>query len=128
MIPDRCCRTRGDERAPAIGHVHGGPTGQTMNGWNVQVQFFVSRGYAVLAPNIRGSSGYGKEYRDANLRDWGGKDLKDLVAGHRWLAESSVVDPTRIGVTGGSYGGFMTLIAMTKSPDVWAAGASVVGM
>jgi dipeptidyl aminopeptidase/acylaminoacyl peptidase len=128
MIPAWFYRPRGVERPPAIVLVHGGPTGQTMNGWNVQVQFFVSRGYAVLAPNNRGSTGYGKEYRDANLRDWGGGDLRDLVAGHRWLAESGAVDPARIGVTGGSYGGYMTLIAMTKTPEVWAAGASVVGM
>ncbi len=128
MIPAWCYRPPGVEQAPAIVHVHGGPTGQTMNGWNVQVQFFVSRGYAVLAPNNRGSTGYGKEYRDANLRDWGGADLRDLVAGHRWLSESGMVDPARIGVTGGSYGGYMTLIAMTKTPEVWSAGVSVVGM
>ncbi|MGI8856414.1 MAG: S9 family peptidase [Thermomicrobiales bacterium] len=128
MIPAWFYRPRGVERAPAIILVHGGPTGQTMNGWSVQVQFFVSRGYAVLAPNNRGSTGYGKEYRDANIRDWGGGDLRDLVAGHQWLAESGAVDPARIGVTGGSYGGYMTLIAMTKTPDVWAAGVSVVGM
>ncbi len=128
MIPAWFYRPRGVEKPPAIVLVHGGPTGQTMNGWNVQTQFFVSRGYAVLAPNNRGSSGYGKAYRDANLRDWGGKDLKDLVAGHDWLAQHGGVDPDRIGVTGGSYGGYMTLIAMTKSPEVWAAGVSVVGM
>jgi dipeptidyl aminopeptidase/acylaminoacyl peptidase len=128
MIPAWFYRPRGVEKPPAIVLVHGGPTGQTMNGWNVQTQFFVSRGYAVLAPNNRGSSGYGKAYRDANLRDWGGKDLKDLVAGHDWLVAQGGVDPQRIGVTGGSYGGFMTLIAMTKSPEVWSAGVSVVGM
>jgi len=128
LIPAWFYRPVGVDRAPAIVLVHGGPTGQTMNGWNVQVQFFVSRGYAVLAPNNRGSSGYGREYRDANLRDWGGADLKDLIAGHEWLRASGGVDPARIGVTGGSYGGYMTLIAMTKTPAVWAAGASVVGM
>lgn len=128
MIPAWFYRPVGVERPPAIVLVHGGPTGQTMNAWNVQVQFFVSRGYAVLAPNNRGSTGYGTAYRDANLRDWGGGDLNDLVAGHRWLAESGAVNPARISVTGGSYGGYMTLIAMTKTPDVWAAGVSVVGM
>jgi dipeptidyl aminopeptidase/acylaminoacyl peptidase len=128
MIPAWFYRPRGVAKPPAIVLVHGGPTGQTMNGWSVQIQFFVSRGYAVLAPNNRGSTGYGKAYRDANLRDWGGKDLKDLVAGHAWLVEHGGVDPQRIGVTGGSYGGYMTLIAMTKSPEVWSAGVSVVGM
>ncbi len=82
----------------------------------------------MFAPNVRGSSGYGKTYRDANLRDWGGKDLQDLVHGQQWLVAHGSVDPERIGVTGASYGGYLTLIAMTKSPDVWAAGVSVVGM
>ena len=128
IVPAWFYRPIGVERPPAIVLVHGGPTGQTMNAWSVQVQFFVSRGYAVLAPNNRGSTGYGTAYRDANLRDWGGADLRDLVAGQRWLAEGGMVSPARIGVTGGSYGGYMTLIAMTKTPDVWAAGVSVVGM
>ncbi len=128
IIPAWFYRPRGVERPPAIVLVHGGPTGQTMNSWNVQVQFFVSRGYAVLAPNNRGSTGYGREFRDANLRDWGGGDLRDLVAGHDWLVEHGGADPARIGVTGGSYGGYMTLIAMTKTPAVWSAGVSVVGM
>lgn len=128
LIPAWFYRPAHVEKPPTIVLVHGGPTGQTMNGWSAQVQFFVSRGYAVFAPNVRGSSGYGKTYRDANLRDWGGKDLQDLVHGHQWLAAHGGVDPERIGVTGGSYGGYLTLIAMTKTPDVWAAGVSVVGM
>lgn len=128
MIPAWFYRPVGVEKPPVIVLVHGGPTGQSLNGWSAHVQFFVSRGYAVFVPNVRGSTGYGKAYRDANLRDWGGKDLQDLIYGHRWLVAQGEVDPKRIGVTGGSYGGYMTLIAMTKSPEVWAAGVSVVGM
>lgn len=113
---------------PAIVHVHGGPTGQTTNMWNPTIQYYVNHGYVVLAPNVRGSTGYGRAYRDANLKDWGGGDLADLVAGAGFLAAEGLADRHSIGVTGGSYGGFMTLIAMTKSPEVWAAGVSVVGM
>lgn len=127
-IPAWFYRPAGVEKPPALVLVHGGPTGQTVNGWSVQVQFYVSRGYAVFAPNIRGSTGYGREYRDANLRDWGGKDLQDLLYAHRWLVAHGGVDAGRIGITGGSYGGYMTLIAMTKTPDMWAAGVSVVGI
>jgi dipeptidyl aminopeptidase/acylaminoacyl peptidase len=127
-IPAWFYRPTGVENPPALVLVHGGPTGQTLNGWSAAAQFYVSRGYAVFAPNIRGSSGYGREYRDANLRDWGGKDLQDLVYGARWLAAQGGTDASRIGITGGSYGGYMTLIAMTKTPDVWAAGVSVVGI
>lgn len=113
---------------PAIIVVHGGPTGQSMNTWVPVVQYYVSRGYVVLAPNVRGSTGYGKTYREANIKDWGGGDLADLVAGARFLATEGFADPQRIGVTGGSYGGYMTLMALTKAPDVWAAGVSVVGV
>lgn len=112
----------------AIVYVHGGPTGQTANGWNPTIQYYVNRGYVVLAPNVRGSTGYGRAYRDGNLKDWGGGDLADLVAGAEFLAREALADRHRIGVTGGSYGGYMTLIALTKSPQTWAAGVSVVGI
>lgn len=113
---------------PAILYVHGGPTGQTTNSWNPTIQYYVNHGYIVLAPNVRGSTGYGKAYREANLKDWGGGDLADLVAGANFLATEGLADRGRIGVTGGSYGGYMTLIALTKAPEVWAAGVSVVGI
>ncbi len=112
----------------AIVYVHGGPTGQTTNGWNPTIQYYVNHGYVVLAPNVRGSTGYGRAYRDGNLKDWGGGDLADLVAGAEFLAREGLADRRRIGVTGGSYGGYMTLIALTKSPQTWAAGVSVVGI
>ena len=117
-----------DTAAAAIVYVHGGPTGQTTNSWNPTIQYYVSRGYVVLAPNVRGSTGHGKAYREANLKDWGGGDLADLVAGADFLATEGLADRKRIGVTGGSYGGYMTLIALTKAPEVWAAGVSVVGI
>ncbi len=119
---------KGEALPPAIVYVHGGPTGQTTNGWNPTIQYYVNRGYVVLAPNVRGSTGYGKAYREANLKDWGGGDLADLVAGATFLADEGLADRKRIGVTGGSYGGYMTLIALTKAPETWAAGVSVVGI
>ncbi len=113
---------------PALLWVHGGPTAQYLNEWNPLIQLLVNRGYVVLAPNIRGSTGYGKSYRDMNLQDWGGGDLHDLVAGARYLSEQSLADPDHIGLIGASYGGYMTLMALSKEPDVWAAGASIVGI
>ncbi len=118
----------GDTLPPAIVFVHGGPTGQTTNSWNPTIQYYVNHGYVVLAPNVRGSTGYGRAYRDANLKDWGGGDLADLVAGAAFLAAEGLADRGSIGVTGGSYGGYLTLIALTKSPQTWAAGVSVVGI
>ena len=81
-----------------------------------------------MAPNIRGSSGYGKEFRELALKDWGGGDLKDLVAGAEYLERSGVAEVKRIAVGGASYGGYMTLAAMTKTPDRWAAGVCICGI
>ena len=114
--------------SPALLWVHGGPTWQYRNIWDPAVQFLVSRGYVVLAPNIRGSSGYGKEFRELAIRDWGGGDLKDLVAGAEYLERGGIAGRGRIGVAGASYGGYMTLVAMTKTPDRWAAGVSICGI
>lgn len=119
---------RGGGTPPAIVHIHGGPTGQHLNWWDPISQWFAHRGYVVLAPNIRGSTGYGREFQEANRGDWGGKDLADVVAGVRWLGEAGVADPKRVGAFGGSYGGFMTLFALAREPHVWAAGVSYVGV
>jgi len=114
--------------SPAVVWVHGGPTWQHRNMWELNVQFLVSQGYVVLAPNIRGSSGYGKEFRELALKDWGGGDLKDLVAGAEYLERSGIAERKRIAVGGASYGGYMTLVAMTKTPDRWAAGVCICGI
>lgn len=118
----------GDQKPSAVLLVHGGPTAQHLNEWDPMVQLLVNRGYVVLAPNVRGSTGYGRSYRDINLQDWGGGDLQDLVAGARYLKEQDLANPDRIGIVGGSYGGYMTLMALTKAPEVWRAGASIVGI
>lgn len=121
-------RSKRDGRLPALVWVHGGPTWQFYNCWDASIQYMVNRGYVVLAPNVRGSTGFGKEFRDLNLRDWGGGDLKDLVAGADYLERLGVADGDRIGVAGLSYGGYMTLMALTKTPQRWAAGASICGI
>jgi dipeptidyl aminopeptidase/acylaminoacyl peptidase len=116
------------EKLPALVHVHGGPTGQWYRGFDPFAQFLVDRGFVVLEPNIRGSTGYGVEFRDAAIKDWGGGDLEDVAAGAKYLASLPYVDAERLVVFGGSYGGFMTFIAATKKPELWRAAVSWVGI
>ena len=116
------------ERLPALVHVHGGPTGQWFRGFDPFAQFLADRGLVVLEPNIRGSTGYGVEFRDAAIKDWGGADLEDVAAGTEYLKTLSYVDPDRLVVFGGSYGGFMTFIAATKKPELWRAAVAWVGI
>jgi dipeptidyl aminopeptidase/acylaminoacyl peptidase len=119
----------GDEKSPpAIINIHGGPTAQHHREWNVATQVFVNAGFVVLEPNPRGSTGYGKKWREANRHDWGGKDLEDIARGAAWLGEQKVADPARIGVYGGSYGGYLTLMSLALRPESFAAGVSVVGV
>jgi dipeptidyl aminopeptidase/acylaminoacyl peptidase len=116
------------ERLPALVHVHGGPTGQWFRGFDPFAQFLVDRGLVVIEPNIRGSTGYGVDFRDAALKDWGGADLEDVASAAEYLKTLPYVDPERLVVFGGSYGGFMTFIAATKKPDLWRAAVSWVGI
>ncbi len=110
----------------AIVYIHGGPTSQTTNSFNRFVQFAVNQGYMVLAPNYRGSSGYGKEFQQANLFDMGGGDLQDVLAGVDWIKQTGHLDPKKIAVMGASYGGYLSMMAVTKAPEVWAAGVPIV--
>ncbi|MHA1213239.1 MAG: S9 family peptidase, partial [Candidatus Heimdallarchaeota archaeon] len=98
-------------KLPAIIDVHGGPTGQYFRMFSATHQYLASEGFVTLLPNIRGSTGYGVEFRDYCLKDWGGKDLEDVVNGAEYLKSLPYVDGDRIGVGGGSYGGFMAFIA-----------------
>jgi dipeptidyl aminopeptidase/acylaminoacyl peptidase len=116
------------ERLPAIVHVHGGPTGQWFRGFDPFAQFLADRGLVVIEPNIRGSTGYGVDYRDAAIKDWGGADLEDVAAAADYLKTLPYVDPERLVVFGGSYGGFMSFIAATKKPDIWRAAVAWVGV
>jgi len=111
---------------PAIVFVHGGPTAQTMNTFNRFVQYMANQGYIVIAPNYRGSTGYGKEFQQANLFDMGGGDLQDVVAAADWIKQTGYVDPKKLILMGGSYGGYLTMMGVTKAPEVWAAGVPIV--
>ena len=117
-----------DGSNPAIVLPHGGPTGQTIDYWNTDVAALTSRGYICLAPNPRGSTGYGLDFQKANFQDLGGGDLKDELAGVDFLKATGYVDPKKIGITGGSYGGFMTLMAVGKAPEVWTAAVEEYGI
>jgi dipeptidyl aminopeptidase/acylaminoacyl peptidase len=117
-----------DGSNPALVLPHGGPTGQTQDYWSPRVAALVSRGYVCIAPNVRGSTGYGMDFQKANFQDLGGGDLQDEVYAARFLQTTGYVDPQKIGITGGSYGGFMTLMALAKTPDVWAAGVELFGI
>ena len=112
----------------AVIYVHGGPTGQHFRWWDATPQVLANRGLVVLAPNVRGSTGYGREWQELNRRDWGGGDLADVIAGVDWLVNERIADPARIGITGTSYGGYMTLYALGRHPDRFAAGVSNVGV
>ncbi|RMG25873.1 MAG: S9 family peptidase [Methanobacteriota archaeon] len=111
---------------PAIVLPHGGPTAQYFLNFSMMAQYLADLGYVVLLPNVRGSTGYGVEFRDACLKDWGGKDHDDWVAGRQYIIDNYSVDPKRVAVFGGSYGGYATLVCLTKSPDLWAAGCAWV--
>ncbi len=96
--------------------------------FNTDAAALASRGYVVIAPNPRGSTGYGIEFQKANVKDLGGGDLQDEVYAADFLVESGYVNPKKIGMTGGSYGGFMTLMAIGKTPDRWAAAVEEYGI
>jgi len=110
----------------AIVYIHGGPKSQSVDSFNRFIQHIVNRGYMVIAPNYRGSTGYGKSFEDANLFDMGGGDLQDVLAAADFLKQTGYPDPKKIVAMGGSYGGYMTMMAVTKAPDVWAAGVPIV--
>jgi dipeptidyl aminopeptidase/acylaminoacyl peptidase len=113
---------------PVIVSVHGGPEGQERPGFSAIYQYFLSRGYGILAPNVRGSTGYGKTFThldDVRQRE---DSVKDLAAAVEWLRTQGGADPRRIAVMGGSYGGYMTLAAITLYPELWAAAVNTVGI
>lgn len=115
------------KKAPGILLIHGGPTSSFNDTYQVQAQFFAQHGYAVLLPNIRGSSGYGKAFEDANNGCWGRCDLKDVIAGVAYLKTLPYIDSTHMGITGTSYGGCMTLAASAFAPGLFQAGIAASG-
>jgi dipeptidyl aminopeptidase/acylaminoacyl peptidase len=113
---------------PVIVSVHGGPEGQERAGFNPLYQYYLSRGYAVLATNVRGSTGYGKTFTHLDDVEKREDSVKDLAYAAEWLKTQGGADAKRIAVMGGSYGGYMTLAAITLYPNLWAAAVDTVGI
>ncbi len=112
---------------PLLVFPHGGPWGRDAWAFNTFWQFFANRGYAVLAPNFRGSTGYGKKFLNAGNKEWGQKMQDDITWGVKHLVAQGLADPKRVAIMGGSYGGYATLAGVAFTPDVYAAAVSVVG-
>jgi dipeptidyl aminopeptidase/acylaminoacyl peptidase len=126
-IPAWLYRPNVDGKAPVVLSIHGGPEAQEKPLYEPLYQYLLSRGIGVLAPNIRGSTGYGKSYQRLVQRDWGGGDMEDWEHAVKWLREQEWVDPERIGVYGGSYGGFAVLTCVARLPEYWAAAVDISG-
>lgn len=115
-------------KVPALVWVHGGPGGQSRVGYFSLIQFLVNHGYAILAVNNRGSSGYGKTFYKMDDLNHGDKDLQDCIWGKKWLQEQNYIDVDKIGIIGGSYGGYMTMAAMAFTPDEFKTGVNIFGV
>ncbi len=121
-LPDR------PDPAPVIVSIHGGPEAQARPVWSAVTAYWVSRGFAVAVPNVRGSTGYGKRYEHLDDRHKRLDSVRDLASLHNWLAESDAVDASRIALAGGSYGGYMVLAGLAFHPELFAAGVDIVGI
>ena len=117
-----------NNKVPALVWVHGGPGGQSRMGFNPLIQYLTNNGYAILAVNNRGSSGYGKSFYKMDDKNHGEKDLQDCVWGKKWLQKQEYIDENKIGIIGGSYGGYMTMAAMTFTPDEFMVGVNIFGV
>jgi dipeptidyl aminopeptidase/acylaminoacyl peptidase len=115
-------------KVPALVYVHGGPGGQTAHGYSAQIQYLVNHGYAVLGINNRGSSGYGKTFFTADDRKHGREPLWDCIEAKTYLASLGYIDHERIGIIGGSYGGYMVLSAMAFRPEAFKVGVDIFGV
>ncbi len=113
---------------PVVVDIHGGPESQRRPGFSAVTQYLLDNGYAVFEPNVRGSTGYGREYTHLDDVEKRMDSVADIEAGVEWLADRPEVDPDRVVAMGGSYGGFMVLAALSEYPDLWAAGVDVVGI
>jgi dipeptidyl aminopeptidase/acylaminoacyl peptidase len=122
-------RPHGPGPFPAVLSIHGGPQAQERPTYAYAglYQYLLSRGIAVFAPNVRGSSGYGTPFQKLILRDWGGAELGDFEQAHAYLSTLEWVDADRIAVFGASFGGFAVLSCLSRLPDLWAAGVDIVG-
>jgi len=116
------------KKAPVLVMFHGGPSSSSFIKFSAYVRFFSSQGYAVVEPNIRGSTGFGRAYEMGDDREKRGDALKDMVTVNAWVKAQSWCDPDRVVVYGGSYGGYLTLMAATRQPGLWRAGVDVYGI
>jgi dipeptidyl aminopeptidase/acylaminoacyl peptidase len=112
---------------PTLVVPHGGPWARDQFGYSAMAQFFANRGYAVLQPNFRGSAGYGEKFLNAGNNQWGEKMQDDITWGVKHLVSEGIADPKRVGILGGSYGGYAALAGVAFTPEVYAAGVSIVG-
>jgi dipeptidyl aminopeptidase/acylaminoacyl peptidase len=128
-IPAWLYRPAGAGPFPVVLSIHGGPEAQErpLYNYNGLYQYLLSRGIGVLAPNVRGSTGYGISYQKLIHRDWGGDELKDFEWAHKYLQGLDWVKRNKIGLFGGSFGGFATLSCVSRLPDLWAAAVDLVG-
>ena len=113
---------------PTIVHIHGGPESQDRPNFSPVYQYLAHRGYTVLAPNVRGSTGYGNAYCHLDDREKRYDALRDVEYAHRWLVSSGNAESNRIGIMGASYGGFTVLACLTRQPELWAVGVDIVGI
>lgn len=120
--------TSAAKNLPVVVHPHGGPWARDNWGFSPVVQFLANRGYAVLQMNFRGSTGYGQAFQEASYGEWGLRMQDDITDGVKWLIEEGIADPNRIGIFGGSYGGYATLAGVTFTPDLYACGIDYVGV
>ena len=111
---------------PAIVYIHGGPASQSMDSFNRFIQYISNQGYLVIAPNYRGGTGYGHDFQEANRHDAGGEELNDVIGAAEFIRRTGFVDPAKLIVMGGSYGGYLTMMAVTRHPELWAAGVPIV--
>lgn len=118
---------RDKSRRAGIVMPHGGPEMQSLDSWDQIIQMLLMKGFHVIAPNYRGSSGYGREFLHLHDKDMGGGDLMDTVFAGTYLVDKGAVDEDRLGIWGVSYGGYLTMLSLVKAPDAWAAGVSIVG-
>lgn len=117
-----------DNKVPALVWVHGGPGGQSRVGYRPRIQYLVNQGYAILMVNNRGSSGYGKTFYQLDDLNHGENDLQDCIEGKNYLASLPYIDKDKIGIIGGSYGGYMVMRAMTHTPEAFKVGVNIFGV
>ena len=125
-VPALLFTPKNSEPGPAVLMIHGGPDWFFEMTWYPLMAHLASRGWVVLAPNYRGSTGYGRAWQEASRYDFGGVDNDDVAAGARFLIQAGLADPKKIGITGRSHGGYLTMTCLTKYPALWAAGSAVV--